>query len=71
MKRRFEFVAGSSAKFWEVGQAGKEVTIRYGRLGTHGQSQCKSFSDAAAAERHIAKRIGEKTGKGYRKTVAA
>ena len=38
MHRRFEFVGGSSAKFWEVSVNGGEVTVCYGRIGTAGQT---------------------------------
>jgi predicted DNA-binding WGR domain protein len=63
--RRFEFVGGTSAKFWEVGQSGPEVTVRFGRLGTNGQTQTKDLGSEAAAELHVYKLIGEKLGKGY------
>ena len=32
-KRYFEFVGGNSAKFWELGISGTEVTVRFGREG--------------------------------------
>jgi DNA ligase-1 len=64
--RRFEFSEGSSHKFWEVTAGGAEVTVRFGRIGTQGQTQVKAFPDETAAARHVAKLIGEKTGKGYR-----
>jgi DNA ligase-1 len=64
--RRFEFTAGTSNKFWEVSSSGTDVTVRFGRIGAQGQTQMKSFSDAAAAAAHVAKLIGEKTAKGYR-----
>ena len=63
--RRFEFSEGSSNKFWEVSIKGVEVTVRFGRIGTQGQANVKSFPDEAAAAKHVAKLIGEKTGKGY------
>lgn len=66
--RRFEFSGGGSDKFWEVRQHGSDVTVRYGRLGTQGQSQTKSLPDAAAAQRHVEKLVAEKTGKGYLET---
>lgn len=69
MTRRFEFVGGSSAKFWEVQVSGSDVAVRFGRLGTQGQSQTKSFADPAAAQRHADKLIGEKTAKGYAETA--
>jgi DNA ligase-1 len=63
--RRFEFVEGKSSKFWEVSRQGKEVTVRYGRIGSEGQSSVKSFPDEAAAAAHVEKLVHEKTGKGY------
>ena len=45
---------------------GKEMTVRYGRIGTNGQSSVKSFADAATASKQAEKLIKEKTGKGYR-----
>ena len=70
MKRHFEFVGGSSAKFWEIEILGNEVTVRYGRIGTEGQTQTKTLPDAEAAARHAEKLIASKTAKGYLETVA-
>ena len=70
MKRYFEFVEGSSSKFWEIAQNGNEVTVRFGRIGTNGQTQTKTLADADAATRHAEKLIKEKTGKGYQETAA-
>jgi DNA ligase-1 len=64
--RRFEFREGTSDKFWEVSRRGLEVTVRYGRSGSAGQSKVKSFADEAAAAEHVEKLVAEKTGKGYR-----
>jgi DNA ligase-1 len=69
MARRFEFVGGTSAKFWEVSVTGAEVTVRYGRLGTQGQSQTKTFEKPEAAAKHANKLIGEKTKKGYQEVT--
>jgi DNA ligase-1 len=63
--RRFELSDGRSDKFWEVAAAGTEVTVRFGRIGTAGQTQVKSFPDAVAAGKHVEKLIGEKLQKGY------
>ncbi len=68
--RHFEFVGGTSAKFWQIGTNGSDVTVRFGRIGTVGQTQTKSFPDAAAAKRHAEKLIAQKTAKGYQETVA-
>jgi len=64
--RRFEFSKGNSSKFWEIAVRVTEVTVRFGRIGTQGQSNVKSFPDDAAAAKHAEKLIKEKTAKGYR-----
>ena len=70
MKRYFEYVGGTSAKFWEIGTSGNEVTVRFGRIGTQGQTQTKTLPDATAATQHAEKLVASKTAKGYRETVA-
>jgi predicted DNA-binding WGR domain protein len=69
MTRRFEFIGGGSAKFWEAVVSGCDVTVRYGRLGSDGQSLTKTFADVEAAQRHAEKLIGEKLKKGYKECV--
>lgn len=69
--RRFEFVEGGSAKFWEIGTDGTEVTVRWGRVGTTGQTKVKEFDDVASASAHETKLIGEKTKKGYVESATA
>lgn len=64
--RRFEFAEGTSSKFWEISTLGKEVTVRYGRIGSQGQSNVKSFADETTAAVHVEKLISQKTSKGYR-----
>ncbi|KRB97054.1 WGR and DUF4132 domain-containing protein [Duganella sp. Root198D2] len=63
--RRFEFADNSSNKFWEVEQEGSDLNVRWGKIGTQGQSQTKSFADDAKCTAAMAKLIAEKTGKGY------
>ena len=63
--RTFEFKDDKSSKFWEITQAGSKVTVRYGKTGTHGQTQEKVFADASDASKHVEKLVTEKTGKGY------
>jgi predicted DNA-binding WGR domain protein len=63
--KRFEFVGGGSDKFWEITTRGTEVSVRFGRNGTSGQTTNKTFPDAAAARTHADKLIRPKTGKGY------
>jgi DNA ligase-1 len=67
--RRFEFVEGKANKFWEVIVRGAEVTVRYGRIGSQGQTNTKSFADEAAARQHADKLVAEKTGKGYQEVT--
>ncbi|HMP82887.1 MAG TPA: WGR domain-containing protein [Verrucomicrobiota bacterium] len=63
--RRFEFVGGSSKKFWEISVSGNSFTVRFGRIGTLGQSQTKTFADEAKATHEAETLIAEKTKKGY------
>jgi predicted DNA-binding WGR domain protein len=63
--RRFEFVSGPSRKFWEISTSNNSFTVRFGRLGTSGQSQSKSFNDEASARREAESLIAQKLKKGY------
>jgi predicted DNA-binding WGR domain protein len=63
--RYFEFVEGSSSKFWEITMTGSAVKTRYGKIGTDGQNTLKEFSDAAGAQKEYDKLVKEKTKKGY------
>ncbi len=63
--RRFEFVEGSSSKFWEVKVEDTEQTIRFGKIGTAGQEKVKDFDSPSEAKADTKKLIAEKTGKGY------
>ena len=69
--RRFEFVEGTSSKFWEISTGGNNVTVRYGRIGTNGQTQTKSFTNPNAAAQHAEKQIASKLAKGYRELAVA
>jgi DNA ligase-1 len=63
--RRFEYVGGGSDKFWEVEVQDVTVTVRFGRNGTCGQTQTKTFPTEAAARKHADTLVRAKTGKGY------
>jgi uncharacterized protein (TIGR02996 family) len=63
--RYFEFVEGSSAKFWEVSVDGKSCKTRYGKIGTAGQESTKAFGSPADAAKEMNKLVAEKTKKGY------
>ena len=48
--RRFEFSEGSSNKFWEIDLSGASFRVRWGRIGTEGQTQTKDFTSPAKAK---------------------
>lgn len=68
---RYEYVEGSSSKFWEIEISGASVTTRWGRIGTAGQEKTKDFASAEKAQAEYDALIREKTGKGYREAGAA
>ena len=63
--RHFEFVGGSSQKYWEISLSGNSFTVRFGRIGTVGQSQTKTFADEPRAKHEADHLIAEKLRKGY------
>ena len=63
--RHFEFVEGTSSKFWEISRSGNDVTTSWGRIGTAGQSKTKTFADEVAATKEYDKLVAEKTKNGY------
>lgn len=54
-----------SHKFWTVIQKRQELHLNWGRVGTQGQSQVKSFDDDEQARKACEKLIKEKNRKGY------
>ncbi len=63
--RRFEYSAGGSDKFWEIELVGDSFTVNYGRIGTKGQTQTKSFKSSQEAQTEHDKLVQEKQKKGY------
>ena len=61
----FEYTDDKSSKFWEVRVSGTTVQVRYGKIGTDGQTRNKDFPDAAKAQAHADKQIAKKTASGY------
>jgi uncharacterized protein (TIGR02996 family) len=70
-KRYFEFVEGSSSKFWEIWTEGSKVFSRYGKIGTAGQTTLKDEGSDDKAQKLHDKLVREKTGKGYAEKAAA
>jgi len=62
---RFEYVDDVSAKFWEIEQVEGDLHIRWGRIGTAGQSKTKSYEDKTGASMAMFRLVREKTAKGY------
>ena len=63
--RRFEFVDGTSNKFWEVDVKGNTLNVTFGKIGTKGQSKPKDFATPEKAKAEMEKLVKEKTGNGY------
>lgn len=64
-KRYFEFTEGNSSKFWEIEINDCDVTTRWGRIGTDGQTKTKTFESSQKADAEYSKLVLEKTSKGY------
>ena len=63
--RYFEFVEGTSNKFWEIRLDGTSVRTKYGKIGTGGQQTLKDFDSSEKANKEYDKLVNEKTKKGY------
>jgi predicted DNA-binding WGR domain protein len=63
--REFQLTEGGSRKFWAIKVEGSRFYVRFGRLGTTGQTQSKKFDHPALAKQAADKLIAEKTRKGY------
>jgi len=50
MAKRYEYKDAKSKKFWEVSVSGKKVNIRYGKIGTDGQTSLKELGTLAEAK---------------------
>ena len=61
-KSYFEYKDAKSSKFWEVSVSGKKVNIRYGKIGTDGQTSLKELSTPAEAEAHAEKQAAYRNG---------
>ncbi|MFB9076609.1 DUF6493 family protein [Flavobacterium procerum] len=65
MKKRLKYIEGNSDKFWEINVTGFEFTVTYGKNGTSGTSQTKSFATDEECLRVAEKLLNEKIKKGY------
>ncbi|GAB2564182.1 WGR domain-containing protein [Nocardia heshunensis] len=61
--------SGSAHKFYEIVVAGTSVTVRYGRIGDAGQKSSSTYATEEKARAAAAKKVAEKTRKGYAPAV--
>ena len=62
---RYEFVEGTSSKFWDITQKGASLVIKFGKIGSAGQTQLKELGSESAAKAEYDKLIASKVKKGY------
>jgi uncharacterized protein (TIGR02996 family) len=67
--RTFIYGDERSHKFWSIELKGTSFVVTWGKVGTSGQSQTKSFPDESKAKKEHDKLIAEKTSKGYIETT--
>lgn len=66
MRKCFQLIGGSHYKFWTVEVYDNHYLATFGRIGTEGQTQVKTFSTNGQALAKALDMIDEKTNKGYR-----
>ena len=66
-KHYYELIDEKSSKFWEIEQKGSAVHLKWGKIGTNGQSKVKELESSDDAKNEIEKLIRQKTKKGYAK----
>ena len=67
--RYFEYTQGNASKFWEVSVDGTDLTTRWGRIGSKGQSKTKTLTSADKAKTEQEKLISQKSTKGYQEIL--
>jgi predicted DNA-binding WGR domain protein len=70
-RREYQFVEGTSEKFWAIALEGKKHTVQFGRLGTTGQTQTKEFKTPEEAQKAYEQLVREKVKKGYQRVADA
>ncbi len=69
--RRFEFIQGNQAKFWEVSRKGAILTISSGKIGGGSKTRTKQLGDFMAAEQEFDRLIRDKLRRGYNEVAEA
>lgn len=62
---RLENTTGGASKFWEAQVQGNQATIRFGKLGTNGQTQVKTYGSEAETQAAVEKVAKKKLADGY------
>ncbi|MCP2027890.1 putative DNA-binding WGR domain protein [Flavobacterium sp. HSC-32F16] len=65
MKKSLKYIDGTSDKFWEIEVSGSDYTVTYGKNGTSGTTQTKSFGSNEECLKMAEKVLAEKIKKGY------
>lgn len=65
MKKYLKYIDGNSDKFWQIEVFNNEFTVTYGKNGTSGTSQTKSFDSNENCMKAAEKLLAEKIKKGY------
>lgn len=68
--RTFEFTDDASSKFWSIEVVGAYYQVKFGKIGSKGQTQRKTFAANAEAQADADRLIREKLKKGYVETTA-
>ena len=63
--RRFVQPTGNPGLFWESAIDGNKLIVRWGKLGTRGQTRLKTFADEASARKEAESQEKEQLQKGY------
>lgn len=69
LSREGEEGGAAAHKFWRVRLDGSVQTVRFGRIGTVGQTCTKTFPSAAEATKTIERLIAQKVNKGYQEVT--
>ena len=71
MKEYLEYKDYKSHKFWQIEVNNNEFTVLYGKIGTEGRAQTKTFKDHNEALKEAQKIMAQKIKKGYMKMAEA
>lgn len=63
---RYEYHSETSQKFWEGSVKGAAFIVRFGRIGTDGQTRTTTHASASAARDELLRRTREKLAEGYK-----